>query len=176
MQTLNRIVALAGTVLLATATLAAQTETVSGVIGNGGGIATGGGSVLIGTVGQPALGMGTGDGGSVLGGFWGQPFATLTAIDEPGAPLLPAVYRLDQNFPNPFNPSTVIQYQLPKEAHVSLRVYDVVGRLVTTLVDGVQEAGFRSVTLDGRNLASGVYFYRLHAEVSGGGKDFSFEM
>jgi len=160
--------------LIAAAVGQAQTEIVSGVVGNGGGIATGDGSIVVGTVGQTAPGSSSGGGTGLVAGFWSQPFAILTDIGEPEPPLLPAAYRLDQNFPNPFNPSTVIQYQLPRDAHVSLKVYDVVGRLVATLADGVQEAGFKSVTLDGRNLASGVYFYRLQSQISGGGKNSTF--
>jgi hypothetical protein len=174
MHSTSRILALVLSALIADTAVLAQTATISGVIGSGGGIATGTGSGVIGTVGQPAPGSSSGGAAGVIGGFWSKPVVILTDVGEGEAPLLPTVYQLDQNFPNPFNPSTVIQYQLPREAYVSLKVYDVVGRLVTTLVDGVEGAGFKSVTLDGRNLASGVYFYRLHAGVSGGKENSSY--
>ncbi len=77
------------------------------------------------------------------------------------------VYSLDQNYPNPFNPSTQITYSLAKAGNVSLKVYDVIGREVATLVNGQQGAGTYSVTFGagngGRSLASGVYFYRLES-------------
>ncbi len=75
----------------------------------------------------------------------------------------PRQFVLNQNYPNPFNPSTVITYALPKDANVSLKLYDILGREVISLVDVRQTAGYHQVTLDGRNLSSGAYFYRLTA-------------
>jgi hypothetical protein len=76
---------------------------------------------------------------------------------------LPTEFSLAQNYPNPFNPSTRIPYGVPSRASVSLKVYDLLGRLVTTLVNGVQESGFKSVEWDASGVASGVYFCRLEA-------------
>jgi hypothetical protein len=63
--------------------------------------------------------------------------------------------------PNPFNPVTTLAYTLPRSAHVRLAVYDVTGRLVVTLAQGVQSAGEHVVEWDATGLASGVYYYRL---------------
>ncbi len=76
---------------------------------------------------------------------------------------LPKTYALSQNYPNPFNPTTKIDYQLPKSGYVSLRVYDVLGNEVATLVDGQKEAGSYTVGLNAGNLSSGTYFYKLQA-------------
>ncbi|MCL5034495.1 MAG: T9SS type A sorting domain-containing protein [Bacteroidetes bacterium] len=67
------------------------------------------------------------------------------------------------NYPNPFNPTTVISYRLKTAGHVMLRVYDVLGREVMTLVDGQENAGLHNVQFNGHNLASGIYLYRLTA-------------
>jgi hypothetical protein len=75
----------------------------------------------------------------------------------------PHSYNLDQNYPNPFNPITQIGYQLPASSFVVLRVFDVLGREIETLVDQHQNAGQHSVPFDASNLPSGVYFYRLQA-------------
>ncbi len=76
---------------------------------------------------------------------------------------VPRTFLLEQNYPNPFNPTTVIGYQLPVASEVSLKVYDVLGREVMTLVNGKQEAGVYNFTLNATGLASGIYFYRLQA-------------
>jgi flagellar hook assembly protein FlgD len=76
--------------------------------------------------------------------------------------------RLDQNSPNPFNPTTAIRFTLSEKQDVTVSVYDVNGRLVRTLVSGTRETGSHTITWDGRNnagatVSSGVYFYRLDA-------------
>lgn len=75
----------------------------------------------------------------------------------------PDHYALEQNFPNPFNPTTIIQYQLPEDAHVELKVYDILGREVTMLVSESQQAGYYKVPFQASQMSSGVYLYRLQA-------------
>ena len=85
-----------------------------------------------------------------------------TNIQQPaGAPI---AFSLSQNYPNPFNPSTTIDYIIPRTTFVTLEVFDILGRVVRTLVSGEQGFGPHSVRLEGTGLSSGVYFYRLKAE------------
>lgn len=74
---------------------------------------------------------------------------------------VPDGFRLGQNYPNPFHPVTSIDYYLPHRSGVTLEVFDLSGRTVATLVDGVERIGQQTITFDGSDLASGVYFYRL---------------
>ncbi len=83
--------------------------------------------------------------------------------------LLPEGYALQQNHPNPFNPETMITYSLPEETHIRLVVYNQMGQIVRTLVDGHRSAGSYSIVWDGRDsngesLASGIYLYRIEAD------------
>ena len=80
--------------------------------------------------------------------------------DEKG---LPTDYSITQNYPNPFNPSTTISYALPKEEMVTIRVYDILGQVVKTLVNQSQSAGTHNVTFNANSLTTGIYFYSIQA-------------
>ncbi len=77
--------------------------------------------------------------------------------------LIPSKFELSQNYPNPFNPNTAIRFSLPVAGHVELAVYNMLGQKIMTLVNGEKEAGYHIFSFDGRNLASGSYFYVLNA-------------
>jgi flagellar hook assembly protein FlgD len=80
---------------------------------------------------------------------------------------IPKVFALHTNYPNPFNPETTIEFDLPKDASLQLKIYDVTGKLVRTYADGERwDAGYHSVVWDGKDergksLSSGMYFYRM---------------
>lgn len=77
--------------------------------------------------------------------------------------LIPSEYSLEQNHPNPFNPATVITYQIPKAGKVLLKIFDILGKEIKTLVDNYKEAGSYQVTFNAGKLPSGVYIYRLES-------------
>jgi hypothetical protein len=84
--------------------------------------------------------------------------------DDPGSgSAIPGEFRLHQAYPNPFNPTTTIHYDLPRASDVRIIVYDLLGRQVARLVDGYRSAGRHSVNWDASDLTSGMYFYSLHA-------------
>jgi len=90
--------------------------------------------------------------------LWGQTCSPVVSIEEVSGPL---TYELLQNYPNTFNPSTNINYSLEKPGMVRLRIYNVMGQLVNTLVTERKAEGRHSVQWNAGNIASGVYYYRL---------------
>jgi hypothetical protein len=138
---------------------AAQYQITQSVVGSGGGVASGASNNIVGTVGQPLIGVTAGASNINEIGFWYQPGWILTGV--PGTDLFPAVFSLGQNRPNPFNPVSVVSFDVPERARVTLTLYDVNGREVRTLADAEYEPGSYSVTLDAKGLPSGVYFYRM---------------
>jgi hypothetical protein len=96
-------------------------------------------------------------------------FSITTAVDDDDVVDIPEAYKLFPNYPNPFNPTTTIQYYLPQASEVTVRIFDVYGNLVKTLVNGRQSAGQKSAIWNGHNdigqkVSSGVYFYSLITE------------
>jgi hypothetical protein len=76
---------------------------------------------------------------------------------------VPEDYSISQNYPNPFNPSTEIEFNLPESGLTTLKVFDILGKEITTLVNEQMQAGNYKLTFDASNLPSGIYFYSLHA-------------
>jgi len=77
--------------------------------------------------------------------------------------IVPTQYSLEQNYPNPFNPSTTLKYEIPKESYITLKVYDILGREVATLVNKQQKAGYYEIDWNAVNNSSGIYFYKIQA-------------
>lgn len=84
-------------------------------------------------------------------------------VDENEPNNIPESFELQQNFPNPFNPSTTIKYNIPQTSFVSIKVYDLIGKEIATIVNEVKQSGIHQVSFNGENLSSGVYFYKMSA-------------
>ena len=95
-------------------------------------------------------------------------FATGAVLSAEGTEALPTTFGLAQNYPNPFNPETAIRFQVPEQSVITLRIFDILGRVVATLVNEERPAGFYTTVWNGRDVAgqqvaSGIYFYRIEA-------------
>ena len=98
----------------------------------------------------------------------------IPTINLPGArqPEIPLAYRLEQNYPNPFNPATTIQFDIPEQAMVTLKIYDMLGQEVATLLNNTLiDEGTTELPFDATNLSSGIYFYRITAQGLGDGEE-----
>ncbi|MFQ5652593.1 MAG: peptidoglycan DD-metalloendopeptidase family protein [bacterium] len=95
-----------------------------------------------------------------------KPLDAPTSVEEASGKPAPGSFSLSQNYPNPFNPSTTIEFALPQRSDVTLKLYDILGREVATLLEGELAAGVHQVDFNAEELASGVYIYRIEAEGS----------
>lgn len=157
----------------ATAGAAQAQEIAWSTIDGGGGTSSFGTLAVTGTIGQPDAGTLSGGDIVLRGGFW--PTAGLTAThagDTEVATGAPLAFRLASCAPNPFRAGTAIRFELPRETRARVKVYDVAGRLVRTLVDADLPAGRHESAWDGRDTAgrrtaSGVYLLRMQAGTFG---------
>jgi len=96
-------------------------------------------------------------------GAWQRPLSEMITSVEKISTKMPIHFRLSQNHPNPFNPTTTIALTLPSKSYVTLKVFTVLGKEVATLVDGAKKAGSYQVRWNANRFASGIYIYRIKA-------------
>ena len=94
---------------------------------------------------------------------WRRPLSEMETSAESQSELFPSKFRLKQNYPNPFNPNTTINFDIPRQIHVLLRIYDLLGQEVVTLVDENLTTGSHQAIFNAENMPSGIYLYRLQA-------------
>jgi hypothetical protein len=141
-----------------------QFVTGSSVFGGGGTTSTSSTYNLQSTIGQVATGIQSGSITSLSAGFWYTTGPGKTDVsDRTDLQSLPREFRLYQNYPNPFNPATRIRFSVPNDEHVTLFVYDLLGREVAKLIDTRLTSGEHYATFDAQHLSSGIYIYRLHS-------------
>lgn len=101
--------------------------------------------------------------GTNVSGVWKRQLSELESIHETPPTQILQQFSLSQNYPNPFNPNTTIRYSIPKASFVNIRIYDILGREVKTLVNEQKQAANYSINFNGNNFASGIYLYRMQA-------------
>ena len=141
----------------------AQNKITSSVLGSGGTTTSGNNNRIVGTLGQNLIGVSSNANNISNAGFWYQATDLITSVEQIENDLLPTEFRLEQNYPNPFNPSTTIQFSLPKTSNVTIRIYDILGREVATLLDEEYQPGQYKIIFEAGQLASGLYMYRIQA-------------
>jgi hypothetical protein len=95
--------------------------------------------------------------------IWHRPISEITSVSEDQVDEMPTEFLLSQNYPNPFNPSTKIKYSIPQSSNVIIKVFDILGSEIETLVNEEKPTGTYEITWSAANLPSGVYFYRIQA-------------
>ena len=96
-------------------------------------------------------------------GVWRRPLSEIVTSVEENQTSTPSSFNLSQNYPNPFNSATAIQYAIPNRGKVVLKIYDILGKEVTTLINEEKDQGVYTINFDANNLASGLYLYRIQA-------------
>lgn len=146
-------------------------QTISGVFSAVGDKSTNSTHHLSFTVGESLIGFSNNSSTNSYTGFWHSYNEGITTnVDDQIS--FPTEFKLEQNYPNPFNPSTVIKFAVPERSMITLKVYDIIGRDIATLINEEREAGWYEQSFDASKLASGIYIYRLSA----GAKVFSKKM
>ncbi len=140
----------------------AQTSVARSIFGSGGLVVSNDAYRLVGTLGQPAVGSTQGGGVTFNTGYWTRlnPF-TPTAIEEIPDLGSPSGFVLAQNYPNPFASTTRIPFDVAEQTHVTLEVYDILGRRVVSLVDETLAPGRYEAPLESDGLVAGMYLYRV---------------
>lgn len=131
------------------------------VIGSGGVSQTNAGYILTGTLGEPFIGEAVSSSNTAYSGFWYLYYEDVVSSIEDEA--IPRHFALEQNFPNPFNPTTTIKFALPERNLVQIRLYTIIGEEVLLLVNEEMNQGWYEIKLNMNSFSSGVYIYRMNA-------------
>ena len=118
--------------------------------------------VIVGTLGQSIIDRSESTIHQAQAGFW-QMYNQDIVLDAEDENILPIEYKLEQNYPNPFNPSTIIRYSIPERTNVLIKIYDILGGEVTTLLNQEADAGWYNLEFNAAEYSSGIYIYRIQA-------------
>ncbi len=143
--------------------LSSQYKINAWITGSGGGISSNDQYRVISTLGQPLTGLQQNESFILQSGFWYAASSSIVTSIQQREDYLPLQFHLEQNFPNPFNPVTQIRFSIPEENDVTLTIYDILGRMVSVLINDVLQPGEYTVSFEAGKLPSGVYIYRLQS-------------
>ncbi|MCJ7553750.1 MAG: T9SS type A sorting domain-containing protein [Ignavibacteriaceae bacterium] len=149
--------------LLSTQITFAQNQIPYSVIGGGGEKSSNESFILDGTVGEAFTGKSVSTANQQYSGFWYVYLHDVITSVENEEDIIPTVFKLEQNYPNPFNPSTIIKFGVPKRSNVLIKIYDILGSEVITIVNEEMDAGWYQKEFNAAGFASGVYIYRMTA-------------
>jgi len=147
--------------LLVTVALS-QYQISNSVIGSGGSTISNANNILVSTVGEAFIGKSSNTVNQNQIGFW-YVYQQTTVTDVEDEETIPTVFKLEQNYPNPFNPSTLIKFAVPERSNVLIKIYDILGSEVATLVNEEMDAGWYENNFNAVGLSSGVYLFRMKA-------------
>lgn len=148
--------------LLPTEFILSQNQISYLVIGSGGGKISGTTNIMNITLGEPMVGKMSSPTNTTYIGFWSvYQQDVLTAVE--GEEELPLQYKLEQNYPNPFNPSTLIKFAVPERSKVLIKIYNITGEEIETLVNEEKDRGWYEIKFNKAGLSSGIYIYRMQA-------------
>jgi len=139
-----------------------QYQISSIVIGSGGNTISNANNIFVNTVGEVFIGKSSNTINQNQTGFW-YVYQQSTITDVEDEELLPTAFKLEQNYPNPFNPSTKIKFAVPEKSNVLIKVYDILGSEVVTLVNQEMDTGWYENDFNAAGLSSGVYLFRMEA-------------
>jgi hypothetical protein len=148
--------------ILATSIIFSQEQIPYSVFSSMGGLQSNSNNMVYSTLGESVIGVASNSSNQLLSGFWNvykQNVVTAVEDDE----IVPLEFRMEQNYPNPFNPSTIIRFSVSEKSNVVLKVYDILGSEVATLVNNDMDIGRYEVEFRADNYSSGIYIYKISA-------------
>ncbi|OGU36981.1 MAG: hypothetical protein A2315_15175 [Ignavibacteria bacterium RIFOXYB2_FULL_35_12] len=148
--------------LLFIANAFSQNQIAFSVLSNGGEIQANSAYVIVGTLGQTSIGKCENTINQAQAGFWQMYYQNVLQAAE-DENMLPIEYKLEQNYPNPFNPSTIIKFGIPERNNVLIKIYDILGSEVTTLLNHEMDAGWYELIFNAAEYSTGIYICRMQA-------------
>ncbi|MGQ9644522.1 MAG: T9SS type A sorting domain-containing protein [Ignavibacterium sp.] len=160
---MNKMLFLIGSIILPLQIVFCQHQNPYNLISTAGGKTSSSANIMIFSVGESVIGKCSNASNVEAMGFWSiYQSDILTSVEENDNPI-PTVFKLEQNYPNPFNPSTIIKFAVPERSNVIIKIYNITGEEIKTLVNEEKERGWYEIKFNSNGLASGIYLYRMQA-------------